>query len=110
MSYEPPTPPAALPTELVDTLNESSPGQLRDVAHYAEELAEHKDRKARLKEGSDEASAESRPEDFPDDVPAKATITAVARRKPIGFSRGMKPTTGNRSTLVATAGYSTSKC
>ncbi|ELY49970.1 ABC transporter [Natronolimnohabitans innermongolicus JCM 12255] len=31
-------------------------------------------------------------------------LTAVARRKPIGFSRGMKPTTGNPSTLVATAG------
>ncbi|SDJ69786.1 glucose-1-phosphate thymidylyltransferase [Halovenus aranensis] len=36
-----------------------------------------------------------------------APITAVARRKPIGFSRGMKPTTENLSTLVATAGYST---
>jgi hypothetical protein len=37
-------------------------------------------------------------------------FTVVARRKPIGFSRGMKPTTGNLSTFVATAGYSTPRC
>jgi len=48
MSYEPPTPPAGLPAELVDTLNEASPEQLRDVARYAEGLAEHKEREARL--------------------------------------------------------------
>jgi hypothetical protein len=32
MSYEPPTPPANLPTEIVNTLNESDPEQLRYVA------------------------------------------------------------------------------
>jgi hypothetical protein len=31
MSYEPPTPPTNLPTEIVNTLNESRPEQLRDV-------------------------------------------------------------------------------
>jgi hypothetical protein len=32
----------------------------------------------------------------------KVTITAVARRKPIGFSRRVKPTTGNLSTFMKT--------
>ena len=46
MSHKPPTPPANLPTEIVNTLNESSVEQLRDVATYAEALAEHKEREA----------------------------------------------------------------
>jgi hypothetical protein len=50
MSYEPPTPPAELPTEIVDTLNGYAPDQLQHVARYAEELAEHKARGARLEE------------------------------------------------------------
>jgi Arc/MetJ-type ribon-helix-helix transcriptional regulator len=37
-------------------------------------------------------------------------ITAVARRKPTRSRVWMKPTTGNLSTLVATAGYSTPRC
>ena len=75
MSYEPPTPPANLPTGIVNTLNESSSEQLQHVARYAEELAEHKAREARLEEDSDESEIEERPDDLPDDVPAKATIT-----------------------------------
>ena len=75
MPYEPPTPPAGLPAELVDTLNEASPEQLRDVARYAEGLAEHKEREARLEEESAEEDIEERPDDLPDDVPSKATIT-----------------------------------
>jgi hypothetical protein len=75
MPYEPPTPPAGLPAELVDTLNEASPEQLRDVARYAEGLAEHKEREARLEKESDEDDVEERLDDLPDDVPAKATIT-----------------------------------
>jgi len=75
MSYEPPTPPAGLPAELVDTLNEASPEQLRDVARYAEGLAEHKEREARLEGEPDENDIEERPDDLPDDVPSKATIT-----------------------------------
>lgn len=50
MPYEPPTPPAELPTETVDTLNRFSPDQLQDVAHYAKALAEHKVREERLEE------------------------------------------------------------
>jgi hypothetical protein len=75
MSYELPTPPASLPTDLVNQLNESSPERLHDVATYAEELAEHKEREARLKKDADQDEVEERPEDLPDDVPAKATIT-----------------------------------
>ena len=75
MFYEPPTPPAGLPTELVETLNESSPEQLREVVHYAEELAEHIERESRLEKKSDEAEVEERPDGLPDDVPTKATIT-----------------------------------
>jgi len=75
MSYDPPTPPVNLPTEIVTTLNESDPERLRDVASYAEALAEHKEQEARLEESADQEEVEERPEDLPDDVPAKATIT-----------------------------------
>jgi len=75
MSYEPPTPPANLPTEIVNTLNEATPEHLRDVATYAEALAEHKEREDRLEESADQEEVEERPDDLPDDVPAKATIT-----------------------------------
>jgi hypothetical protein len=75
MSYEPPTPPAELPTDHVDTLNRYSPEQLQHVARYAEELAEHKAREARLEEDSAEDKIDERPDDLPEDVPSKATIT-----------------------------------
>ena len=75
MSYEPPTPPAELPTEIVNTLNGYSPDQLQHVARYAEELAEHKAGEDRLGEESDENKIDNRPDDLPNDVPSKATIT-----------------------------------
>ncbi|GAD52673.1 hypothetical protein MBEHAL_1433 [Halarchaeum acidiphilum MH1-52-1] len=75
MSYDPLTPPSDLPSRLIDILNESSPERLRDVARYAEALAEHKEREARLEEEARENEIEERPDDLPDDVPAKATIT-----------------------------------
>ena len=75
MSYEPPTPPAELPTEIVNTLNGYSPEQLQHVAHYAEALGEHKARETRLEEESDVDETGERPDDLPDDVPSKATIT-----------------------------------
>jgi hypothetical protein len=75
MSYEPPTPPAELPTEIVDTLNGYSPDQLEHVARYAEELAEHKAREARLEEKSEDDEINERSDDLPADVPSKATIT-----------------------------------
>ncbi|MBX0325636.1 hypothetical protein EGH21_21685 [Halomicroarcula sp. F13] len=75
MSYEPPTPPANLTTEIVNTLSESTPERLRDIATYAEALAEHKEREARIEESADQEEVEERPDNLPDDVPAKATIT-----------------------------------
>ena len=72
---EPPTPPAELPTETVETLNGISPDQLRHVARYADALAEHRDREARLEEDTDGDDLQERPDDLPEDVPAKATIT-----------------------------------
>jgi hypothetical protein len=75
MSYEPPTPPAELPTDIVNTLNDYSPDHLQHVAQYAEELAEHKAREARLKDESDDEEINDRPDELPDGVPSKATIT-----------------------------------
>jgi hypothetical protein len=75
MSHKPPTPPADLSTEIVDTLNGYSPEQLRDVAHYAEALAAHKARGADVDEEADNDESDERPDDLPDDVPSKATIT-----------------------------------
>ena len=75
MSYEPPTPPAELPTDTIDTLNRYSADQLQHIASYAEKLAEHKARAARLEEESSDDEVVERPDDLPDDVPAKATIT-----------------------------------
>lgn len=54
MSYEPPTPPADLPTHFTDTLNNYSPELLRHVANYAEELVEYREGEARLAEADDE--------------------------------------------------------
>jgi len=75
MSYEPPTPPANLPTDVIDTLDDYSPELLRHVASYAEELAEYREREDRLSEAEDEDEIEEWPDDLPDDVPSKATIT-----------------------------------
>jgi hypothetical protein len=75
MPSEPPTPPTSLPTEIINTLNELTPEYLQDVATYAEALAEHREREARLKEDANQNEVEERPNDLPDDVPAKATIT-----------------------------------
>jgi len=75
MSYEPPTPPAELPTDIVNTLNGYSPDQLEHVARYSEKLAEHKARETRLEEKSEDDEINERSDDLPDDVPSKATIT-----------------------------------
>ena len=75
MTYEPPTPPAELPTDIVDTLDDYSPELLRHVANYADELADYREREARLAEKDGEDEVEERLEELPDDVPSKATIT-----------------------------------
>jgi hypothetical protein len=77
MPSDPPTPPRELPASIVDTLEDCSQEQLQAIARYADQLAEHKAREARLKEASDdddEPDVEDRPDDMPDDVPAKASI------------------------------------
>lgn len=75
MSYEPPTPPTKLPSDTVDTLDDYSPELLRHVASYAEELAEYREREARLAEEGREDEVDERPDDLPDDVPSRATTT-----------------------------------
>ncbi|AUV84520.1 hypothetical protein C2R22_23550 (plasmid) [Salinigranum rubrum] len=75
MSYTPPTPPRGLPADIVEQLDDFSPDLLRHAARYAEELAEHREREARLAEEDSTDESEERPEDLPDDVPTKATIT-----------------------------------
>jgi len=75
MSYEPPTPPAELPTDLVEILNRCSSEQLQNAARYGEELAEHKAREERLEDNTDQNEINESPDDLPDDVPSKATIT-----------------------------------
>jgi len=75
MSYEPPTPPAELPLDIVNTLNSYTPDQLQHVARYSEELAEHKAREACLEEESAEDDIDDRPDELPEDVPSKATVT-----------------------------------
>ena len=75
MSDHQPISPTSLPLELVDTLNESTPEQLRDVATYAKELAELKEHEKHFEEEPDQDEAEERPDNVPDDVPVKATIT-----------------------------------
>ncbi|WP_254534842.1 hypothetical protein [Halomarina litorea] len=73
--FPPPAPPADLPTDVIDSLDNYSPELLRHVASYAEELAEYREREARLAKAEDEDEIEERPDDLPDDVPSKATIT-----------------------------------
>jgi len=75
MSDKPPTPPADLSTEIVNTLNGYSPEQLRYVARYAEALASYNARGADVDEESDDDESDEQPDDLPDDVPSKATIT-----------------------------------
>jgi len=75
MSEEPPAPPAALPTAVVDALAELTPAQLRDAAAYAEALAEHEEREDRLEAAAARGEEREQFEDRPDGVPAKATTT-----------------------------------
>lgn len=77
MSYTPPDPPTNIPPELLDRLDVASPEVLRDVASYADGLAEYKEREARLEEANDDSPSarDVTEEETPDDVPANATIT-----------------------------------
>jgi hypothetical protein len=76
MSYSPPDPPTAIPSELLDRIDETSPNTLREIAKYAERLADYRERKSRLEEASDDGvKQDAGAEVTPDDVPPNATIT-----------------------------------
>lgn len=68
MDYERPTPPATIPTQLTNTLDECDADTLRAVAEYANALAEYRERDQRL-------DADQDADDRPDDVPSRASIT-----------------------------------
>ena len=75
MSYEPPTPPAELPTDIVDMPNGYSLDQLQHVARYCRGAGRAQSSRSapRGRAGGDEI--DDRPNDLPDEVPSKATIT-----------------------------------
>ena len=75
MSYELPTPPQEIPTDVVDTLDDYSPELLRHVASYAEELAEYRERTEHFACEDSNPGAKEQSDDLPDEVPSKATIT-----------------------------------
>jgi hypothetical protein len=74
MSESAPTPPADLPSDIVDELEGCSPELLHQVARYAEELADYRQDESSHQERDGE-EIEVRPDDLPDDVPSKASIT-----------------------------------
>ena len=74
MSDEPPTPPAALPGDVVDALSECSPDLLRSVAGYAEELAEYGERETSTEDRAGNGIKQPT-EDPSEGVPSRATIT-----------------------------------
>jgi hypothetical protein len=74
MADHPPEPPAELDPGTTSTLADLSPQALRDVERYVDELAEYKERQARL-EREKEADTDDRPDELPDDVPSGATLT-----------------------------------
>lgn len=77
MSYSKPTVAPDIPSDIVAALDDADVETLREVATYAEALAEYREREARLRDAEEDEVEEvtERPEDLPDDVPTKATIT-----------------------------------
>lgn len=75
MSYSALDPPQEVPAGIASKLTEQSPEVLRQIARFAEELAEHREREVRLAESEEKEEVKEQPEDLPDDVPPKATIT-----------------------------------
>ncbi|WP_049894684.1 hypothetical protein [Halogranum rubrum] len=76
MSNSPPTPPQDVPSGIAEKLTKQSPDVLRDIARYADELAEHLEREAELAEQDErDKETEAEADNRQDDVPGKATIT-----------------------------------
>ena len=69
---EEPTPPATVPSDLIEGCRTLSPDQLRELARYAKSLAEYQDRQTRA---ADEESHDADPDQRPDGVPAGASVT-----------------------------------
>jgi len=83
MSYEPPSPPANLPTEIVDAPQRSHIRHLRDAASVRR-WPELWEREARLEEEADDADIEERPDDLPRRRAGEATITIKGdQRQPL---------------------------
>jgi len=70
-----PTPPSDLPDDVVDTLNDSSLKRLRQIAEYAEELAEYRSREPHIGEDGDDDDIHEPAEERPEGVPSRATVT-----------------------------------
>lgn len=70
---EEPTPPASVPSATLSQCTDLSPAQLRALAAYAETLAAHRERQARLDDEA--ATSDAEPDDRPDDVPDGASVT-----------------------------------
>jgi hypothetical protein len=64
-----------MPADLREMLEDCTPTQLREAARYAEELATHRKREARLGETDASGEATPQPDGRPAAVPAKASIT-----------------------------------
>jgi hypothetical protein len=64
-----------MPADLREALEDCTPTQLRNAAKYAEELATHREREARLDEAEASEEATPKPDSRPAAVPTKASIT-----------------------------------
>jgi hypothetical protein len=67
-----PTPPSTLPSALAGPVQGLTADQLRALADYAEALATHRERQARL---DDDESERASPDEKPAGVPAGASVT-----------------------------------
>jgi len=70
---EEPTPPTTLLSGIAGKCPSLSADQLRDLAEYAESLAEYRERELRLE--ADEESTDEEHDDRPDSVPSGASVT-----------------------------------
>ena len=75
MSYPEPTPTPEVPTRIAELLDDHDAEALRAIADYAEELAEHREREARLRAVEEAEKAAERSENPPGGVPSKAGVT-----------------------------------
>ncbi|WP_435362349.1 hypothetical protein [Haloarchaeobius sp. DFWS5] len=73
MTNTPPTPPAELPEDTVAMLDEHQSTTLFQIASYAEELAEYREREEEAQDENERVDEQI--ENLPDGVPSKATTT-----------------------------------